>query len=73
MTEPAKADSVTGNFETKAQNLAMRLTFARLLVLGKFETLGSKFSQETHRGYWRPLQATKFFSLIFTYGSLKIL
>ena len=21
---------------------------------GKFETLGSNFSQETHRGYWRP-------------------
>ena len=24
VTEPAKADSVTGNFETKAQNLAMK-------------------------------------------------
>ena len=24
MTEPAKADSVTGNFETQAQNLAMK-------------------------------------------------
>ena len=32
VTEPAKADSVTGNFETQAQNLAMRLALARLLA-----------------------------------------
>ena len=32
---------------------------------GKFETLGSNFSQETRRGYWRPpLQLGKSYKII---------
>ena len=34
---------------------------------GKFETLGSNFSQETRRGYWRPpLQLGKSYKNYFT-------
>ena len=43
-------------------------------IRGKFETkaqiLAMRFAL---RSCWRPLQATKFFSLIFTHDSLKIL
>ena len=42
-------------------------------IRGKFETkaqiLAMRFAL---RSCWRPLQATKFFSLIFTYSALKI-
>ena len=41
-------------------------------IRGKFETQAQILAKRHVRGYWRPLQATKFFSLIFTYSALKI-
>ena len=41
-------------------------------IRGKFETQAQILAKRPVRGYWRPLQVTKFFSLIFTYSALKI-
>ena len=38
-------------------------------IRGKIETKAKFLAKRPVRGYWRPLQVTKFFSLIFIYGS----
>ena len=44
--------------------------FIRVKIETKAQFLAMRFAL---RSCWRPLQVTKCFSLIFTYGSLKIL
>ena len=36
-------------------------------IRGKIETKAKFLAKRPVRGYWRPLQATKFFSLIFSF------
>ena len=63
----------TKNIKEKNFVLAVIKSDTSDFIRGKFETKAQILAKRPVRGYWRPLQATKFFSLIFTYSRLKIL
>ena len=60
------------NIKEKNFVLAVIKSVLSDFIRGKFETKAQILAKRPVRGYWRPLQATKFFSLIFTYRRLKI-
>ena len=53
----------------KEKNLVLAVIKSDLsaFIRGKFETKAQILAKRPVRGYWRPLQATEFFSLIFCF------
>ena len=57
------------NIKEKHLVLAVIKSVLTGFIRGKIETKAQFLAKRPVRGYWRPLQVTKFFSLIFIYGS----
>ena len=64
-----KLSSNDKNIKEKNFVLALIKSVTSDFIRGKIETKAQFLAKRPVRGYWRPLQVTKFFSLIFIYGS----